>query len=320
MNYVKLCLLGAAGTLGAAALALPATAATMAYSNQIVFGDSLVDAGNIFTLTGGATPNPSTGYFQGRFTNGPDFTDLINVPIEGGFTSPSLLGGDNYAFGGARIVNNSGFSAGGDPIPDLDFQVGTYLAAVGGNADPDALYTISAAGNDIFAIGRGETGPYTQEEYIALAATRLVANVAALDAAGARHILVMGVPNATTPVAADLESAILAGLATASLEAEIFSFDYFSFFGTLMTDPSVFGLPAQNLTDSCIDVRPVVNGDIDCTGIFSFDGTHFTAPIHRALAEEVSLLVGLTEEVPAPGALLLFGIGALALGIRRRAT
>ncbi len=303
--------------LSAAVAAIPVAAGAVPYSDQIVFGDSLVDAGNISILTGGTVPNPAQGYFMGRFTNGPDFTDFLNVEIEGDFTTASLAGGDNYAFGGARIVNNSAFPAGADAIPDLDFQVGTYLAGVGGIADAGALYTINMGGNDIFAVGRGETGPFTQAEYIALAAERVVANVNALDDAGARRILVMGVPNLGATGSVELETAILAGLAASDLEAEIFNFSYFGFFNTLLTDPSSLGLPAQDTTVNCIDVREVVDGDIDCTGIFSFDGVHFTAPIHEALFREVADLVGIVQ-VPAPGALLLFGLGALGLGLRRR--
>lgn len=311
MSFVKSAL------VSAALVATPTVVAAVPYSNLVVFGDSLVDAGNVSIITGGAVPNPAQGYFMGRFTNGPDFTDFLNQQIEGSFTTASLAGGDNYAFGGARIVDNSTFAAGGDAIPDLDFQVAAYLAATGGSADAEALHTINMAGNDIFAIGRGETGPFTQEEYIAFAASRIVANVDALDDAGARKILVMGVPNLGATGSVELETAILAGLAAAELEAEIFNFSYFDFFTTLQTNPSALGLPVQDTTVNCIDVREVVDGEIDCTGIFSFDGVHFTAPIHEALFREVADLVGI-QQVPAPGALALFGIGLIGIGIRRR--
>ncbi|MBV7256466.1 PEP-CTERM sorting domain-containing protein [Pacificimonas sp. WHA3] len=301
-----------------AATAIPVSAAVTSYTGQYVFGDSLVDAGNISVVTGGAVPDPARGYFQGRFTNGPDFTDLLNQKVSGSLTTASLLGGDNYAFGGARIVDNSGFAVNSDMIPDLDAQVGTYLAASGGVADGDALYTINMSGNDIFAISRGQTGPFTEDEYIALAAQRVIANIVALDGAGARSILLMGVAGAAIPQAFALEQQILTGLAMQSLEAEIFNFSYFEFFNTLQTDPGQFGLPEQRLDVNCFDVRPVVNGEVDCTGIFSVDGTHFSAPIHRALFDETSILVGLAEQVPAPAALGLLGLGVLAVGMRRR--
>ena len=63
----------------AAAIAVPAQAqqATPNYSSLTVFGDSLVDAGNIRKLGFGA--DPAQGYFDGRFTNGYDYTDLLSL-------------------------------------------------------------------------------------------------------------------------------------------------------------------------------------------------------------------------------------------------
>ncbi|MGB7405442.1 MAG: SGNH/GDSL hydrolase family protein [Pacificimonas sp.] len=305
--------------VGAAVLsaATAASAGVTPYSDLIVFGDSLVDSGNIFTVTGGLVPDPTAGYFNGRFQEGPNFADLLNNEIEGSLLAPSLLGGDNYAYGGARIVSNLGDGPGQDLIPDLDLQVGTYFFGTGGTADADALYAINMAGNDIFAIGRGQTGGLSADEYIALAAQRTVANVVALDQAGATNILLMGVPNTTEAAGIALENAILTSLAATDIEAEIFNFSYFDFFGTLLTDPNALGLPQQDLSVTCLEAREVVDGAIDCTGIFSFDGVHFTAPIQAALFREVSELVGINQ-VPAPGALALFGIAALGLGVRRR--
>ena len=50
--------LGIAAGFLLAGLSAPATA-----TNLYVFGDSLVDAGNISIVTGGALPNPAQGYF-----------------------------------------------------------------------------------------------------------------------------------------------------------------------------------------------------------------------------------------------------------------
>ena len=106
MNKMMTAALGAAGL----ALAAPAQADrdTPRYTSLTVFGDSLVDAGNIRALGLGA--NPAQGYFMGRFTNGYDYTDLLSIALFGTPTMPSLgplAGGTNFAYGGARASNTS---------------------------------------------------------------------------------------------------------------------------------------------------------------------------------------------------------------------
>ena len=104
--------------LAVAALLIAGPAAAAAQPDQvIVFGDSLVDAGNIFIATGGFAPtniynNPSQGYFPGRFTNGPDYTDLLSQRLYGHYMVPSLAGDSDYAFGGATYVANNDLGRG----------------------------------------------------------------------------------------------------------------------------------------------------------------------------------------------------------------
>src|SRR5829696_2797601 len=104
------------------ASSVPAAAQDSAYTSLTVFGDSLVDAGNIYIATGGATPAASGGYYQGRFTNGYDYTDLLNIDLFGSPTTPSLAGGTNYAFGGARATSTSN-------VPDLQEQLAMFTAS-----------------------------------------------------------------------------------------------------------------------------------------------------------------------------------------------
>ncbi|MEG8038335.1 hypothetical protein QP166_02880 [Sphingomonas sp. LR60] len=132
-----------AALLCAAAMtvAVPAAAQTTPppFSSLTVFGDSLVDAGNIRALRLGA--DPAEGYVAGRFTNGLDYTDLLSLAMYGTPTVASLNGGSNYAFGGARATTTS-------PIPDALEQVAIYKAALGKGARPIAtgcMCSISAA-------------------------------------------------------------------------------------------------------------------------------------------------------------------------------
>src|SRR4051794_29217009 len=121
------------------------------YTSITVFGDSLVDAGNLYIANGGTRPNPALGYFEHRFTNGYDYPDLLSLDLFGVPTTPSLLGGNNFAIGGARIIDT------GDPIPDLQAQIGAFQLS-GRGVDRNGLYILNLGGNDIFG-AEGVFGP-----------------------------------------------------------------------------------------------------------------------------------------------------------------
>jgi phospholipase/lecithinase/hemolysin len=301
----------------ATAMALPAMAANPPRPNKmVIFGDSLVDAGNINALVGSDIFNPvAAGYFPGRFTNGPDYTDIISKHIYGSFTQPSLLGGNNFAFGGARVVNH------GDPIPDLAFQLGAYFGTTGGLADPDALYIINLGGNDVFGLQSANIGAFPNSAaYIGALVATMQGSVQALANAGAGRILVTGIPN-LTPTGFVVEGALQNGLNLIEPTlgtTQLLRFSYQNFFLALASNPSSFGVAPFTETGNCIGNRPVVAGVIDCTGYFSFDGVHPTAQVHRALAREIAGTVGITVPEPASWAMLIAGFGLVGATMRRR--
>ena len=94
--------------------------------------------------------------------------------------TPSLAGGNNFAYGGA--------TTGGTVPPGVTFQTLDYLARQGINgADPDALYIVYAGGNDV----RNELGSTLAPEALAAAATENVRQtVTNLAQAGAEYIMV----------------------------------------------------------------------------------------------------------------------------------
>jgi outer membrane lipase/esterase len=306
----------ARGALAAAlaTFAMPAAAATTpgAYTSLYVFGDSLVDAGNIATLTGNRTPNPALGYANGRFTNGYDYVDYINYNLFGTPTVASLRGGNNFAFGGARIVTDTV-----DTVPDLNPQIASYVAAKGPVADPNALYILNAGGNDIFALGRfaaGQTNqlsPFTNPaDYINAIVNQYAGAVQTLNDLGARNILITGIPNATVPLALQIDQQLQARLDTLTLnpETSLMRYSFIDFFNRLSSDPGQFGLPALRQDASCIELRAQANG---CAGIFSFDGTHPTAAVQQAMFQDIARQFGVSA-VPEPRMWLMM-IGGFAL-------
>ncbi len=93
------------------------------FDEFIVFGDSLSDTGNVF-ISLGVPPSPP--YFDGRFSNGP--VTVEHVADQLGFPAllPSIIGGTNFAWGGAET--GPGFGSSG--TPNLGRRSGLSLAAV----------------------------------------------------------------------------------------------------------------------------------------------------------------------------------------------
>ena len=188
------------GLLGISALSVGvACAAPKPYSNFVVFGDSLVDAGQFpDTVIPGQTK---------RFTNrtGPNFFDTpygsVSSMLIGerlgmsstqlaGSTSPvnqaqGLKDGDNWAVGGYRTdqiydsitaVSGSVVADGGTTLRVRDGYLPS-LQAQGQSIDRNTLFYISGGGNDFLQ------GLILSPQQAASSADRLAASVTALQEA-----------------------------------------------------------------------------------------------------------------------------------------
>ena len=299
-------------TVLAAALALAAAPAfAQTYSQTVFFGDSLSDSG-FYTPFLVQTQGPQAA-IVGRFTTNPglvwseflaDFYGTNATPAwtltTGGIVAG---GGDNFAAGGATIVNGAGFppTPPTQYAPSLTTQVNAYLSANGGQADRDALYTVWGGANDLFFHLNGAT---TQAQFLGSAVAE-IGLVKTLTDAGARYILVPNIPDVgQTPFGLSQGAAGSAGISAlvgaynATLYGglkqaglRVIPLDTYHFLREISASPAQFGF--VNVTSpACVGVPSslvcspgnFVNPDAAQNYAFA-DGVHPTTGAHELLAD-----------------------------------
>ncbi|WP_107670639.1 SGNH/GDSL hydrolase family protein [Cyanothece sp. BG0011] len=166
----------------------PAIAA--GFSTIYGFGDSLSGTGNVNQIvleaTGGTQTFPPTPpYFEGRFSNGPAWIEILaqrlNVPLI------------NSAFGGSTsgFDNTLDTTLPGIPLPGLQGQIGNF---VNNNpvADPNALYAIWAGGNDYLPTNSMVFTPFDNPNQTL---SNIETAINSLIELGAENIMVLNLPN-----------------------------------------------------------------------------------------------------------------------------
>lgn len=318
------------GLVLAFSLGLAASAHAAEPTSLVVFGDSLVDAGNAFLATRNLPPEfqaarADLGYFRGRFQEGPSYTDILSDRLYGSFTTPFLAGGQNYAVGGARAAIPRVFQGVPTPVPSLPQQLGIYLGATGGAVDPTGLYVINFGNNDVGALQSGDTGGLTPQQYVETFVGNIAGSITTLNTLGARNFLVVGVPDPRDAEGMLLQSALNQGLdlLTPSLATgtNLYRFDAMAFFNRVRANPLEYGVdPNIGFDTPCIPTRLAGGLPVDCSGFFTFDGIHPVARIQQRLAQEIAFqfdIVAIPE--PSAWALMITGFGLAGAGVRRRA-
>lgn len=148
---------------------------TQSFKELLVFGDSLSDVGNFYIVS--EKSNPKEPYYEGRFSNGPLWIEVFAEEMGFPAVKPSLAGGMNYAYGGARTGNGNR-----EGKPDIGAQIDEYLKKTGGKVKRDQLVVVCGGCNDFFKGNAIETIPNTIE------------NIEKLVKAGGRTFLVSNFP------------------------------------------------------------------------------------------------------------------------------
>jgi outer membrane lipase/esterase len=310
-----------------ASFAAPSAEAAQ-FSGVYVFGDSLSDAGYYRGfLASLGLPAPVVSQL-GRFTTspGPVWSEIVSQ-YYGYAPGPSnVANGNIFAQGGARVASSSTSTPPNFAQRPLSTQIDEYLARNGGAADPDALYAVWAGGNDFLqnsqALARGEITSAQLQGNVLGAATAEIQQVARLRAAGARYIMVFGLPDigaspgaaAGGPAAAAGATAISAGYNTtlftglASAGIRVIPVDVFALMTDIRSNPAAFGF--TNITGVACGPFPPITTSANAqfclpsnlvsptaaqTYLFA-DGSHPTAGTHRIVADfTLSMIEGPTQ-------------------------
>ena len=253
------------------------------------------------------------------FTNGPVAVQYLANQL--GIAPANLF---NYAVGGAttgvgNYLDLVDFGTGSvtDPSPRGGMLTQLGASQMAGINPTDALFVVWGGPNDFSARSPLDL---TTEAVVARAITNLVTIVMTLQAAGAQHILVPGLPMlgltpfyASDPVAAAQANALSIGFnmaLKASLPPGVTFFDTAAFMQKVVMNPAAYGL--TNVTEMCLVGANLCANPEQYLFLNDF---HPTTAAHALLANEFA------SAVPEPASVVLVfaGIGVFAASRRLRA-
>ena len=306
----------------------PAAAGPVTFSDVFFFGTSELDAGNWLLdpqlMNDPVAPTAAKGYWNGRWKEGPTWSDYLSQSLLGTYSTPSLAGGTNYAFGNAWLgplpgdVPQTSYEAYSQLI--FGSQITAALNDYSNSLPADALYVIS--------IGSNDPGPFYKRTDPAQADDRAniaIAEIQRLADAGAQYFLVQ-LLGGTDAWVNNYNAAMLSGLAGIS-GINVGSFT------TRQFNLDVATVPGFKESLGITDFGSCVNFPVPCLGPaitsaqagtpylgnthFNFDTIHRSTKMDAALADYA---LNYTP-VPEPGTITLLatGLGAALIWRRKRA-
>lgn len=311
-------------------------ASTAAINHLVIFGDSLSDTGNTRSEVPLGSSGPVAtiaGYgSNGRFSNGPLWHEYLAWGL--GITPAinSENGGDNFAFGGARVDNDSGVSTG------VLRQTNQYLARqAGAPSDTDSLFINWSGGNDVRDLVGNSSPIAVIEQQLDL----LFGSLTDILDSGVSQLLVPNLPDlgaipenrgtanqaSATAVTQAWNDGLLSRLfdLNNSTTASIYFFDVYSLFDGLLANPSAVGI--TNTTGQCRSVTlGIFENQCSNPETYAFwDEIHPTTKAHSILGWASLQLISsgntLQKNVvtaSAPAAFLIFIIGVFTLIYQRK--
>ncbi|MDZ7617428.1 MAG: SGNH/GDSL hydrolase family protein, partial [Patescibacteria group bacterium] len=332
----------AATFLAFAVLGMPGPASAAEFNQFIAFGDSTLDTGYFrYHPSGNATfdaalpiaiQQGATGGFAGNGV----MNTIILADKFGLNAAPSSNGGTNYANGGATTVVND--------APDYPNNITTiqqiqnYLTSVNNVANPNAFYLIKTGDNDATYVNNqlaiDPNWLNTHPNYLRDVAAALSVEVANLQAAGARHIMVRNSYDAAlfAGLGGDIPESNQAAYARskslmtwewqylAERGVRFIPADNDSLFSFVVHNPTSFGFTAHSVLSSSAPFFMVKSAALciltpaEQQGYLFIDGVHLTTAGQTIEADyEYSLLI-------APSQVSRLAENAVMAGWARAAT
>ncbi len=271
----------------------------------VLFGDSLSDNGNLYEYMKKKFPI-SPPYYKGRFTNGPVWIEILAAAHYSVDDKERL---QDYAIGGAGILKEEDDDDGS--LFTLKNEIDSFMLANKGVADPNALFVVWIGANNYL----GMPDEFEVEETFDLVLTSVDKGIKRLLSAGAKHVLIVNLPNlGHTPAARQLDAVeLLSSYSNKHNERLLANFgqykldypqvdwiflDVDSMLDEVIDDPESLGF--TNVKDTCYEaVLEKGKGSIlqmvasiktkakqdACSGFLFFDPVHPAARAHQILAQ-----------------------------------
>lgn len=280
----------------------------------VVFGDSLSDNGNLYEYMKRRLPL-CPPYYEGRFTNGPVWVELL---VESYFPQTVKTHLLDYAFAGAAVAD----SADDDTLFTLHSQVDSYLLTHQDKADDKSLYVLWIGANDYLNIPEN-LSEYSVEQAVRGVNAGILRNLQRILDKGAKHILVLNLPDlGQTPIARDFNAVAELTASSNQHNAMLFDnvttlkkaypdvqwlfFDIRTALDEMILSPEQYGF--TNVKDTCyesaidnLSARSVLtiashikkknSLNNACDGFLFFDPVHPSALAHRILSEHMRVLL-----------------------------
>ena len=273
------------------------------YSAVIVYGDSLSDNGNLFAATG----QPGSPYYDGRRSNGPvaveQLATLLNAPLLDFAWVGATTGIGNLGDGGTPT------NFGADNLPGMQTEfaysepsLGPYLS--------NGLFVVWGGPDDLLSPSPLDT---TVAQIVARAVSDELGIIQNLQALGAKHILVPGMPDlGLTPYFQSLPGGALEGTEIAqAFNAALFAglppgaiyFNTAGLVDSIAANPAAYGF--TDVTDPCY------NGTTVCTNASQY---LFYDSFHPTTAADAFAAAGFFQAVtPEPSTFVPLMVSGVVL-------